>query len=390
MNEMNEKKTRHAAPSGERATRTEALAARLSKLLIRLMMQKRVSLTQFAEECGVDKRTVERDVKERLRPCGQEHDLFIEKDPQAPDCWRLTDESRKNLLPLGMIVDMVNEIGLASTYPFADMNSILGKDAKKYIVFYNNVHENLRPADNRPSAPARRRKKRGSGDPQRISEIFIDACRQKRMLTITYVKRGATRSADYEIAPYKLAHYKGIWYLVATVDGRLKPFTVTGVDQITTMSTTFEPDPEVVRAIDASNTIYYTGNPKDFYDDVKIRVAPEVKEYFVRLPQLPNVTSQEEQPDGSLIVTCANVHYTDIKSSIGPWVPEARIIAPESLRLRHLKIFEEFVREESGSTQKSDKEGVNPRVLAQETKAPRPQAERRAAPGQSGGAKKKR
>ncbi|MFB4391236.1 MULTISPECIES: helix-turn-helix transcriptional regulator [unclassified Pseudomonas] len=132
------------------------------------------------------------------------------------------------------------------------------------------------------------------------------------------------------IEPYQLIHNKGIWYLAATEDSRLKSFALPRVSALRVLDEAFVPDAMIRAQIENDDDIWFGAERLG----ATVQVAACNAYYFLRRNVLPQQQLIEHQADGSLLLRCQANHPNQLLPIIRYWIPHVRILEPAWLRQR--------------------------------------------------------
>ncbi|MCX7275421.1 MAG: WYL domain-containing protein [Burkholderiales bacterium] len=161
----------------------------------------------------------------------------------------------------------------------------------------------------------------------------------RRRIGFRYTREDAEKIyADVE--PYKLLNQKGIWYLAARHEGKLKTFAFTRISGVHMSDQAFVPDPDVERRLTQEDGIWFTDQPQE----VVLRVAKEVAGYFKRRNLIANQVIQMELQDGGLIVSARIGHLNQILPIVRYWIPHIQIVSPEGLQADLEASLSEYLR----------------------------------------------
>ena len=157
------------------------------------------------------------------------------------------------------------------------------------------------------------------------------------MVTCPYPGNGGPKT--YEVDPHKLVNLKGVWYLAARHDGRLKTFSFSKLDLPAVTDTVFEPDPKLLEQLQADDGIWTSDKPIEVVLTVVAQAAP----YFRRRKPIANQVIDKELADGGLIVSAKVCHANQVLPIVRYWIPHLRIIAPQELSVELDRVLREFV-----------------------------------------------
>ena len=127
------------------------------------------------------------------------------------------------------------------------------------------------------------------------------------------------------VQPYRLINTKGIWYLAAVHDGRLKTFGVGKIRSVHVQTEVFLRDKNVDAAIQTEEGIWHSPQSQK----VLLSVSPQAAEYFKRRQLIPHQKVTHEAADGTLTIETTVGHPIQILPIVRYWIPSVRILSPE-------------------------------------------------------------
>lgn len=279
--------TSSSRPKGEK------LALRLSHILALLHQGDVIDKHELAQSFGVDVRTIERDLGERLLGIAERNDDGL---------WQLAKPARSTV-PAKHLHGYAQLVGATHVFPDTSLSYLLKQlephGSQRAVLVQPTPYEDVREL---------------SGYFARL-QAAIEQCRE-----CSFIYKEKPRQAQ----PYRLIHKNGVWYLAAEESGRLKNFSVALIiDLQVDEARRFTPKFEHQRYIDGKDDIWFT----EASTEVLLRVAPEIAHYFTRRALLPH-QQQRFDHDGSLIVTSQINHINQLLPVVRYWLPHVRIIHP--------------------------------------------------------------
>ena len=273
--------------------KTGKLAWRLSQIIARLHQGDSIDKHHLALEFGVDKRTIERDLNQRLHGIAQRNE---------DGCWQLTHQARSTV-PAHSLSHYARLAGVDKLFPNASLGYLLEQLSLQAIPH---------PLHVQPIAHEDLNAHRG------VFEKLEAAVRARQ--TCSFVYKGKAR----DVQPYRLIHKDGIWYLAADEAGRLKNFSVSLVESLQVDETSrFVPSKKHQDYIDAKGDVWFTQETTE----VLLRVSAQAAHYFSRRPLLPR-QQERKDGDGSLLVTAHISHPQQLLPLVRHWLPHVRIVQP--------------------------------------------------------------
>ena len=274
----------------------EKLAQRISHILGLLHQGDAIDKHQLAQHFGVDLRTIERDLGERL------HGL-VERNGDGH--WQLARTARSTI-PAKRLHDYAQLVGTTQLFPDTSLRYLLAQletpELRRVMLVQSVPQEDLRECNTH----------------------FVDFTRLQTSIEQRYECRFTYKGKPRHAQPYRLINKNGIWYLAAEEAGRLKTFSIALIESLQIdESHRFTPKPEHHRYIDEKHDIWFTEANKE----VLLRVTPAIAHYFTRRALLPQ-QQQRVDDDGSLLVTTTINHINQLLTVVRYWLPHVRIISP--------------------------------------------------------------
>ncbi|WP_394682223.1 helix-turn-helix transcriptional regulator [uncultured Comamonas sp.] len=273
--------------------KTEKLAWRLSHIIARLHQGDVIDKHLLAREFGVDVRTIERDLNERL-------DGIAERNKEGQ--WQLTHSARSTI-PANRLTDYARLAGTDKLFPNASLSYLLDQLSRPNTP--HPLHVQPLPAEDLSAHRA-------------VFEQLEVAVQARHSCAFTY--KGKAR----QVEPYRLIYKTGVWYLAATETGRLKNFSVALIESLQVdKGSRFIPIKKHQDYINTKDDVWFTEETTE----VLLRVSSEAAHYFARRPLLPQ-QQQRADSDGSLLVTAHINHPQQLLPIVRHWLPHVRIVQP--------------------------------------------------------------
>ena len=272
------------------------LAERLASIITQLNDAKTLSISSLAEEFNVSVRTLQRDMNERLSflPILEDKGHYS----LAPSA--LGKLSPKDIRHFAAIS------GIESLYPNLDTRFICSILSQAIDSPYLIKGHNYEP------------KHKVEPNLNKLEEIILD----KKCISFKYKDKQYT-----SIHAYRLVNAKGIWYLAAVDNGKLKTFSVSKMSSVWETKEIFECSPDIEKQILDEETIWFSEEKLE----VVLRVSADIADYFTRRQLIPEQEITKTCDDGSLIVTTTVAHEKQILPIIKYWLPHITVISPSSL-----------------------------------------------------------
>lgn len=161
--------------------------------------------------------------------------------------------------------------------------------------------------------------------------LFIDLERsivEHQHIRFSYTNSQGQRKFHSKVEPHKLINHKGIWYLAAWADDKVKSFAISRIETLGTEQTTFEPRSKVEQELVNSDSIWL-GSPRQ---RVLLQVSGQVAGYFKRRKLLPNQHIEQELDGGDIVVATGIAHADEVLPIVRYWIPHIRILEPLELQ----------------------------------------------------------
>jgi predicted DNA-binding transcriptional regulator YafY len=275
----------------------ETLVARLARILIRLNEGEVLDPKALAEDFQVHPRTIQRDLNERFAY------LPLKKEGSR---YRL-ESFYLGKLTTSDIQQFAAIAGIKGLFPSLNngfLKSVLDAAVSQAYLVKGHHYE----------------------DTQGYAHLFQPletAILEHRKVAFSY--GGKPRD---DVAPYRLLNHKGVWYLAAVDDNRLKAFRLAKISGFAPTGQRFVPDPAIQEQVAAEDTIWFTQDKRE----VVLKVDAAIAHYFHRRQLIPEQHIDKTLEDGSLIVSARIGHEAQILPIVRYWIPHVSIISPDELR----------------------------------------------------------
>lgn len=281
----------------------DTLVYRLSQMLVKLNQGEYLDPKTLADEFGVNLRTVQRDLNERfaylplLKTQGRYH-----IDPSFL--------GKLNLKDIQHFASLAGIKGLFPSLSDSFLRDIFDQHIESALLVKGHHYEDLRGKE-------------------KAFKALEQAIVNRKRISFSYTKMDVSVAKSYQnVAPYRLVNHKGIWYLAATDEGKLKTFSFTKLDKLSTSESTFIPDERIQATVQTSDGIWISEEPWN----VILKIAPEVAAYFKRRKLIANQVIEKDLKDGGLILSAKIGHENQILPIVRYWLPHIRIINPVRLQ----------------------------------------------------------
>lgn len=273
----------------------ETVASRLASILLKLNQGESFNPQELANEFGVHERTIYRDLN---RFAG-----IVERSSDGK--YRIVPEYQGKLRPKDLET-FAKLVGVDELFPQSGtrfLMALLDTLSQSSFLVRGHHYEKLKPQD--------------------IQFQQLDnAIRDNKRCTLTYADKRRT------LEPYRLVNNKGIWYLAATDEGRLKSFSLSRISQLVVSGDNFEPRADIHQKIEEDDDVWFSEEKTE----VLLSVAPQVAYYFQRRKLLPQQVIDKELENGGLIVSSRVSDENQILPLVRYWIPHVRILEPGWLR----------------------------------------------------------
>lgn len=279
----------------------DTLVVRLSQMLFKLNQGERLDPQALADEFGVNLRTIQRDLNERLSYLPlQKSDGRYALDPAV-----LGQISGKDIERFASLAGVQ---GLFPRLSSDFLRDIFDSRIQSALLVKGHHYEDLSGRES---------------DFQQLKQ----AIRDRHLVGFDYRKPEGLKSYT-GVQPYKLLNHKGIWYLAAQDCDKLKSFSFSKIERLRVSDTVFEPDPTIEPRLQQEDGIWLGQEKKE----VVLKIAKEVAGYFKRRQLIVNQVIEKDLEDGGLIVSAKVAHPNQILPIVRYWIPHVRIISPEGLQ----------------------------------------------------------
>jgi len=290
----------------------DTLVYRLAQILIKLNQGERLDPLSLADEFGVNRRTVQRDLNVRFAYLPlQKSEGRYHLDPAFLGKLSTRDIER--------FASLAGVRGLFPTLSDEFLGDIFDSRIQSALLVKGHNYEELA----------------GKEDLFRFLERAIVA---RCHITFDYAKDEGVKSYT-GVAPFKLMNHKGIWYLVARDRDKLKTFSFAKMEQVSRLDTRFNAEPMIDSILKEDDGIWLGDERKE----IVLKIASEIAGYFKRRKLLANQVIEKELEDGGLIVSAKVGHENQILPIVRYWLPHIRIISPEGLQAEMEKDLRKYL-----------------------------------------------
>ena len=299
-----------------RTSTHDTLVVRLAQMLVKLNQGEKLDPVSLAQEFGVNRRTIQRDLNERFTylPLVKTNGKYHLDDNYL---------GKLNTRDIEKFATMAGVKGLFPNLSDQFLNDVFSADEKSSPSFIVKGHDYEDLTDKEP--------------------LFKDlklAIQNHQYLEVLYEKNHELASYR-QVLPYKLINHKGVWYLAAVEQEKMKTFSITKMRTVHLKQETFIPDKSKVLELTQSDGIFFGSNQLK----IKLRVEQNIASYFKRRKLLPNQQIERELEDGSLIVTAQSANEFHMLAIVRYWIPFVRILSPQSSIVKNEQILKGYLEE---------------------------------------------
>jgi predicted DNA-binding transcriptional regulator YafY len=274
----------------------ERLGWRLTTILQMLNQGERLYIDQLAEEFGVHRRTIQRDLNERFAF------LPLEKVTGG----YALDSAYLGRLTFRDIERFASLAGLKGLFPALDtqfFRELFDSRLQDTLSIHGTSYENLR---------------------HRLDDFRLlqRAITEHRRVRFMYSKEQNRKTVDIE--PYRIINHNGIWYLAGMDANKPKSYAFSKISSPEVLDTLFVPNVNVLKMLDQEDSIWL--NEKK--TEVILTIAPPATIYFRRRKLIAQQIIEKELEDGGLIVSGKFAHPNQILPIVRYWLPHVRIVSP--------------------------------------------------------------
>jgi len=174
------------------------------------------------------------------------------------------------------------------------------------------------------------------GDTALLQELE-KAIYRKNYIRIIYKEREGEK--EYQIKPYKIVFINENFYLASENLNKEYPFSlfrVVNILHIEIEQKTFRRNLDIEDFIVSMQTPFsnYTPQFKNHLITVKIEVSPLKAKFFKLKKALPSQKIEQENSDGSLVLSFLVTQERELEELIKKWLPHLKVISPLSLKER--------------------------------------------------------
>ncbi|MGH2279680.1 helix-turn-helix transcriptional regulator [Aliarcobacter sp. ERUVET-7] len=282
----------------------DKLATRLSLIIYKLNQGERLTIESLANEFGVSKRTIERDIARfsyfDIKKEGKEFfldELAVGK-LNFDDIKNFAIFSGKSLFP-----SLTNQF----------LKDILNDKINRAYMVQNSGFEDIQ-------------------EKQQLFENLSTAIIEEKTISFFYNDKKRV------VNPYKLINTNGIWYLSALENNTIKTYTFSKIKSLKISSDKFVVDKNILKEIEKSEINFLSKESKE----VHLKIQNSAKEYFLRKKVLSNMKIIDNTDEYFVVST--NVSFDDeILNIVKQWIPYIEILKPVELQEKLEDVLKKYL-----------------------------------------------
>lgn len=282
----------------------DKLGFRLVQILLKFNNGESLSIEELAKEFNVGERTIQRDLNERLSfmPIKKEKGRYV------LESFALGQLSFKD------IQNFADLSGISELYPKLDksfISDLLSQRVNKILMIRNEAYERIS---------------------YELFEELSVAILNHKILNFCY------KDKKRQVKPYKLVNFRGIWYLLADENDKLKHFSLAKISKLQLRDENFVPKQSFKEQIESNPNIWLGENR-----EVILSLDKRAKEYFFRKEVLSNYKIIDEDETSYTLST--QVSYEDeLLNLVKQWIPYIKILAPLELKTRLEELLKAYLK----------------------------------------------
>lgn len=287
----------------------DKLAVRLAQILMRFNDGGKFSLEELASEFGVDIRTIQRDLNQRLSfmPIAKENGKY------SLESFALGKLSFKDIQNFAILS------GIGELYPKLDSEFIVDLLSKKINSVFMVKNEGFEKVS------------------YELFELISIAIVRHNVLSFVYKDKDKNR----EVNPYKLINNKGIWYVLVDEKGKLKHFALSKIKNLKITKQNFTPQQEFLQQIKEDTSVWLNATK-----EATIRLDKKGKDYFFRKKLFEYCEIVDE--DEKYFILNVRFSYDDeLLNVVKQWIPYIKIISPLELKEKLHILLQEYLNQDS-------------------------------------------
>lgn len=291
----------------------DTIITRLTRIIQRLQAGETLRVPALAEEFGVSRKTIQRDLHERLANYpivadGLGWKLLATEKPTASQSEKVVLETLRQLAHNigGIFASQANRL----------LNQL---DNTEHHAFSTHLYLQ---------------------DPTPIMAIMSE-CGQaiESHHEIRFLHKAIWR----RVQPYKLVNFDGYWYLYGldVEKQRLKTWYLADVSGISATQLGFDHNELALQQLSLAMNVWF--EPSNTAFSVTLLADSSVARYFQRRPLSRTQKIIEQQANGNLVLEITATSEAEVLHEVKKWMPHLRVLKPESLKVNVQKIAQAFL-----------------------------------------------
>jgi len=297
----------------------DKILTRLVMILSKLSANERPNTAELALEFNVSIRTIQQDVYKRLLS------FPIIKNKQGRLCFidgysldrSMFDTNEMILISLGL--SQFNGVKKLSSINNSLNKKILNSNFHNpYFIKQDDIEE--------------------IDIDSRLNNSIEDAIKDRYIIEIKCIENGI-----FEVEPYKIANFDGIWYLFAkdVNANKIKTYILSNIKSIKVLTKKHKKNIKVILAqLEELNTAWFEDG-QSF--NVKVKISNKISKYFVKKDYFENQTIEEKSSNGELIISFSVSSYSEFDNIVKSWLPDIEVIEPKEYRDKLKKELQEYI-----------------------------------------------
>ncbi len=182
--------------------------------------------------------------------------------------------------------------------------------------------------------------------PRDLGESLLDMTIHTHNAQFDYVDKEGV-SSHRRVAPVKLLHAQGLWYLIAYDYDRKeqRTFRLDHIHNLRTLPGLPPLDSAIRKRLESIVDPWQRSDTPQKIE-VQLYADPEAAPYLRDVPLHPTQKLEEPHTDGGAIFVYTLSHPMELLPKIKSWIPHLRILEPESLKKEFLQEIKNYLRGE--------------------------------------------
>lgn len=171
-----------------------------------------------------------------------------------------------------------------------------------------------------------------------LTKQLEESVLEHKVIKIKYLEKDGAEEW-HTIHPYKIVYYDGFWYLYSLVSGYKRTFKLELIKDCQITNKNFKPRANVLKKLDESTNIWFGIKPKT---KVRLLIDADIAQYFKEKQYFPYQKTIKIQKNGDIEIETIINHEQEIIQTILGWMPNIKILAPNSIRALVKKIISNY------------------------------------------------